>query len=66
MALGALQKGNVDMDFLQDTKLTQGTHTQNGVGYTVWTIEVESRHWGGLAVVWRVAKGWQVDIMSRY
>ena len=35
-ALHALQKGNVDIGVLQETKLTQGIHTQHGSGYDVW------------------------------
>ena len=56
MALRALQKGNVDVGFLQETRLMQGIHTCHGAGYKVWATEVESRHWGGVSVVWRGAK----------
>ena len=31
-ALRALQQGNVDVGFLQETKLTQGIHTRHGAG----------------------------------
>ena len=56
MALRALQQGNVDVGFLQKTKMTQGTHTQRRAGYEVWATEAESQHGGRVAVVWRYAK----------
>ena len=31
-ALWAIQQGNVDVGFLQETKLTQGIHTWNSAG----------------------------------
>ena len=46
-ALWALQKGNVDVGFLQETKLTQGIHTQNSVGYNVLATDADSWHRGG-------------------
>ena len=56
-ALWALQKGNVDVGFLQETKLTQGIHTQNSVGYNDLATDAESWHrGGGVAVVWRAVK----------
>ena len=56
-ALWALQQGNMDVGFLQETKLTQGIHTQNGTGYNVWETEAESWNWRGVTMVWRAAKG---------
>ena len=47
----ALQQGNVDVDFLQKTKLMQGIHTRHVDGYDTWAREEESRHQGGVAVV---------------
>ena len=60
-ALWALQQGNVDVGFLQEKKLTQGIYTRNGAGYDVWETEAESWHRGGVAVVWRAPKGYQVE-----
>ena len=34
-ALRALHQGNVDMEFLQETKTKQGIHTRNGTGYGI-------------------------------
>ena len=43
-AIHGIQQGDVDVGFLQETKLTQVIHTQNGVGYGVWATEVEIRN----------------------
>ena len=56
-ALRALQKGNVDVGFLQETKLKQGINTRHGVVYAIWETEAESRHQGGVTVVWRETMG---------
>ena len=58
-ALRALQRGNVDIRVLKETKLTQGIHTRNGSGYDIWEMEVESWHQGrgGVAVVWIAKAG---------
>ena len=45
-AIRTLQKLNMDVGFLQETKLTQGIHTQHGAGYDVSATEVEIRHQG--------------------
>ena len=65
-ALWELQKGDVYLVFLQKTNLAQDIHTQNGVGYDVWETEAESQHRGGVAVLWRAAKGWQVEITASF
>ena len=65
-ALQVLQKGNVEMGFLKETKLAQGIHTQNGAGYNVWAMEAESLRQGVVTVVWIVAKGWQVEGMDSF
>ena len=59
-SLQALQHGNADLGFLQESKLTQGINTRHGKGYDVWSTEAESWHQGGVVVVLRAAKGWQV------
>ena len=42
-------------------KLTGGIHMQRSLGYMVWETEAESRHRGGIAIVWRDAEEWGVD-----
>ena len=37
----------MDVGFLQETKLMQGIHIRNGMGYDIWKMEAESWHEGG-------------------
>ena len=53
-----LMVGNIGIRVLQETKLTGGIHMQRISGYTVWDTEADSRHRGGILVVWRDAEGW--------
>ena len=36
----------------------QEIYTWYGVGYGVWETEADSRHQGGVAVVWGAENGW--------
>ena len=65
-ALRAIQQENVDVEFIQENKLTQGIHTRHGTVYDIWATETESLHRGGVAVVWRAAKGWRVEITASF
>ena len=39
-----------------------GIHARQGAGFSpVWTTVAESRHRGGISVVWREDAGWQVE-----
>ena len=49
------------MGVLQETKLTDGIHANQGEGYYVWEIEDEIRHWVRISVVWRRDTVWQVE-----
>ena len=60
-ALQALQKSNVGIVVLQDTKLTGGIHTRYGVCCKVWATEAESRYRGGIATVYQDEIGWKVE-----
>ena len=44
----------------------QEIYTWYGVGYGVWETEADSRHQGGVAVVWRAATGWKMENMARF
>ena len=66
MSLCVLLQGNVDVGFKQETKLMQVIHNHNGVGYNVWAMEADTPHLGGVAVVWRAAKRWQLDFMASF
>ena len=49
------------MGVLQETKLTDGIHANQGEGYYVWEIEDEIRHRVRILVVWRRDTVWQVE-----
>ena len=59
--LRALRKGNVDVGFFQEAKLTDMIRARQGEGYSIWAIEAEIRHWGGMEVLWREDAGWKVE-----
>ena len=50
-ALQELKQGNLDVRFLQETKLMQGIYIRHGEVYNVWVMEAESWHWRGFVVV---------------
>ena len=52
-ALRLLRQGNVDVIILWEKKLTYRIHVHQRERYSVWATEAESRHWGGIAVIWR-------------
>ena len=49
-ALRAMEQGNMDIGFLQETKLTDGIYTRASAGYRVVATDAPSRHRGGIAV----------------
>ena len=57
-ALRALQQRNVGIGVLQETNLTGGIHTRYIAGHKLWATEADSRHRGGIAIVWREEAGW--------
>ena len=46
--------------------LTGGIHTCYSVGDKVWAAEAESRHMGGITIVWREEAGSQVEGASSF
>ena len=59
--LHALQQGSIGIRILQEMKLTGRIHTWYTSGYKVWETDTESRHHGGIAIIWREEAGWQVE-----
>ena len=51
-ALRALQQENIGIRDLKDKKLTKGIHMCYISGYKVWTTEADSKHQGGITIVW--------------
>ena len=64
--LQALKQGNIRVIILQKMKLTHGMQTLYGVGYLLWATEGESRHHGGIAVIWQEEAGWQIKGMVNF
>lgn len=60
-ALRAMERSNVDLAVLTETKLTDGIYTRESLGYRVMATNATSRHQGGVALVCRQATGWQVE-----
>ena len=60
-ALHAFWQDNIGIGVLQETKLAGGIHTRRSSGYTIWVTEADSRHQGGIAIVWRDVEGWGVE-----
>ena len=59
--LRVLFQGNVDVGILQETKLTNRIHEQQGYWYSAFSTEAEIRHWEGIFVFWREDAGWKVE-----
>ena len=51
---------------LRAKKLTDGIHERQGEGYSVWGTEAESRHRGGIELVWREDAGWQMEGITNF
>ena len=61
-----IQQGNFRIEVLQETNITRGVHTQYSAGYQVWAMEAESRHWGGIAVIWIEEAVWQIEVTTSF
>ena len=48
--LRALQKVNFGIDILQDMKLTESIYMRHSAGYSIWSIEVDIQHSGGISI----------------
>ena len=41
-------------------------HTRYSTGYRVWVVEAESRHIGGISIVWQEEAEWQIKGTTNY
>eukprot|EP00970_Alexandrium_tamarense_P001671 scaffold204_cov166-Alexandrium_tamarense.AAC.6 len=57
-ALGAL---NVDIGFLQETKLTGGVYTRQSSGYQVIASDASSNRQGGVALCWKEQDSYELE-----
>ena len=62
----AMELLNVDMGFLQETKLTKGRHTRRYGEYSVIATDAPSVRQGGLAFFWRESKLYEVEEVHKH
>ena len=56
-----MEQVNIDMGFMQETKLTDGVYTRASAGYRVVATDAPSRHRGGIAMFYREGAGFAVE-----
>ena len=65
-ALRAMEQGNIDIGFMQETKITDRVYTRASAGYRVVATDAPSRHRGGIAVFYREGAGFAVEEVRQY
>ena len=61
IALREMEKMNIDIGILTETKLTDGIYTRYSSGYHVRATEATSHSKGGVALFWRDRPNWTVE-----
>ena len=61
MVLHEMDRMNVDLGILTETKHTGGVNTRESSGYRVLATDAASPHQGGVALFWRDWQGWSVE-----
>ena len=61
MVLRELNRLNIDIGILTESKLTHGIHTRRAFGYNVYAMEAISPHKGGVALIWRDSFSWSLE-----
>ena len=64
-ALRGMSQANMDLDILQETKLTDGVYTRGSAGYKVIATDAPSRHRGGIALFYRLTPHFVVEAVER-
>ena len=62
----SLHKGNVGVGVLQEMNQTRGIHMSYISVYRVCSMEAESHHRGGIAIVWREEAVWNIEGARNY
>ena len=65
-ALRGMSQANMDMGILQETKLTDGIYTCGSAGYSVIATDAPSRHRGGVAIFYRSAPHFVVEVVEKF
>ena len=60
LACSTLQKKNVDIAILTETKLN-GFHTVNSFGYQIWASKCNNINQGGIALVHKESDNWHLE-----
>ena len=61
-----VEQANLDMGFMQETKITDGVYTRASAGYRVVATDAPSRHRGGIAMFYREGAGFAVEEVRQY
>ena len=61
-----MSQANMDLDILQETKLTYGIYTCGSAGYSVVATDAPSRHHGGVALFYRLAPHFAVEAVQKF
>jgi exonuclease III len=65
-ALRAMNKMNMDIVLLTETKLTNDQHTKKAFGYDVVATKARSKAQGGVALIYRESEYWTVESVKRF
>ena len=65
-ALWGMSQANMDLDILQETKLTDGIYTRGSAGYSVVAMDAPIRHCGGVAIFHWTAPHFAVEAVRKY
>ena len=65
-AIRGMEQANIDMGFMQETKITNGVYTRASAGYRVVATDAPSRHRGGIAMFYREGAGFAVEEVRQY
>jgi exonuclease III len=65
-ALRALEKMNIDIGILRETKITNDCYTKNYFGFEVIATAAESVFQGGIALVYCPLAYWTIETINRY
>ena len=65
MVIRGMAQSNLDMVFLQDTKFTYGVYPCELAGYSVVYMDAPIRHYGGVAVFYRVPPRFSVKALQQ-
>ena len=66
LVLRGVSKANIDLGIFQEPKVTDGIYTCGSAGYSVFAMDVPSRHHGRVAVFHRPAPHFAVEAVHQF